>query len=105
MKSKLVIGLTTCQSKESAITLIQSLLGKQLIACGQIEGPIKSIYLWEGKLTQETEWRVVLKFNKINCDELTTAIRVEHSYEIPQWVYWEIESSNEYSKWVNNPNA
>ena len=103
MKSNLGIGLTTCQSKESAITLIRSLLAKQLIVCGQIEGPIISMYSWEGKLTQETEWRVVLKYKKINCSELTTAIKLEHSYEIPQWVYWEVESTNEYLKWANNP--
>jgi periplasmic divalent cation tolerance protein len=103
MISNLGIGLTTCQSEESATTLTHSLLSKNLIACGQINGPITSIYSWNGKLTESEEWRVVLKFKLSNSDKIESILRQEHEYKVPQWVIWTCESSEDYARWVNNP--
>ena len=103
MISNLGIGLTTCQSEESAKSLTHSLLSKNLIACGQINGPITSIYSWNGELNECKEWRVVLKFKLSNSDKIENILKQEHEYEIPQWVFWESQSTDDYARWVNAP--
>ena len=41
--------------------LIDELLQRRLIACGQVLGPISSRYRWEGRVEHEQEWLGLLK--------------------------------------------
>jgi periplasmic divalent cation tolerance protein len=84
MISNLGIGLTTCENKESAKALTRSLLNKNLIACGQINGPLTSIYSWNSKLAQSEEWRVVMKFKLSNSDRIERILRQAHEYKVSQ---------------------
>ena len=106
MKNKKEIGVavTTCSSKEAASRIVNDLLRNDLIACGQIEGPIESMYRWKGNLEKDTEWRISLKFDPGKEVELKEAVKGLHPYDIPQWVAWKAESSEEYYDWVVNPN-
>jgi periplasmic divalent cation tolerance protein len=103
MKAKIYIGLTTCNDKQNALHLIKVLLNKDLIACGQVEGPIVSRYIWEDGTQEAQEWRVVLKFKIGNEERVFKALKNEHQYETPQWVFWSVCSSDEFFQWVNNP--
>ena len=103
MKGKIYIGLTTCSQKQDALNMIRILLDKGLIACGQVEGPIASHYIWEDGVQETQEWRVVLKFKIENDEGVFSSLKNEHPYQNPQWVYWEAGSSDEFSQWVNNP--
>ena len=103
MNAKIYIGLTTCNDKKDALHIIKLLLTKGLIACGQVDGPIVSQYIWENKIQERQEWRVVLKFKIGNEKALHKALKSEHLYENPQWAYWQAGSSDEFSQWVNNP--
>jgi periplasmic divalent cation tolerance protein len=103
MNGKVYIGLTTCNQKQDALNMIKVLLDKGLIACGQVEGPIVSQYIWENETQEAQEWRVVLKFKTANEEGVFNALKKEHKYENPQWVYWEAGSSDEFFQWVNNP--
>ena len=105
MKSKdeniVMTGWTTVSYKQDAVDMIQKLLDKGLIACGQISGPIESHYKWKGKITTDNEWRVVLKYSKKNEKKMLKNIQQLHPYEVPQWASVGIESTAEYAKWVN----
>ncbi len=105
MNEKVYIGLTTCNQKQDALNMIKVLLDKGLIACGQVEGPIVSQYIWENETQETQEWRVVLKFKTGNEKGVLSALKKEHHYENPQWVYWEVGSSDEFFQWVNNPSG
>ena len=63
--SEIGIGQTTCATQKDANLLVQILLDKGLLACGQIQGPISSKYLWKGKFEENEEWRISLKFNTL----------------------------------------
>jgi periplasmic divalent cation tolerance protein len=103
IKKKIGVAVTTCSSKESASRIVNDLLMANLIACGQIEGPIESIYQWKGKLEKETEWKISLKFDLGKQAELQEAIKAIHPYDTPQWVAWEAGASDGYYDWVVNP--
>lgn len=103
MKHRIGIGITTCPDENAALEIVESLLRSNLIACGQVEGPLKSIYRWDGRLNRETEWKVTLKFKLSNLDDLGFKLREIHPYDVPQWVAWDAEASEEYGKWVDDP--
>jgi len=97
---QLMIGWTTVPSEEKAKEILQFLLNKKLIACGQIDGPVCSIYEWRNKIEEDTEWRITLKFKSTNQSKIYKCFVEIHPYETPQWVFWEVNSSEEYRNWV-----
>ena len=101
MKADLYIGFTTCETEEDAISLIDKLLEKPLIACGQIDGPILSMYPWGGEIKSEKEWRVILKFKFSLKSAVLKTLLIHHKYETPEWVCYPAESTANYAAWVN----
>ena len=55
----MIIIQTTIGSEEEARELTNYLVNKQLIACGTFT-KIQSIYKWEGKIQQESEYEINL---------------------------------------------
>ena len=53
----MIIIQTTIGSEEEARELTNYLVNKQLIACGTFT-KIQSIYKWEGKIQQESEYEI-----------------------------------------------
>ena len=102
MKLEIGIGLTTCSSIKAGKALVQRLLQKKLIACGQVEKEIESYYYWNGKKEVSREVRVVVKFKFGNEHEIEKLFLDEHEYKTPQWVYWNASGSAGYTSWVNN---
>ena len=93
--------LTTFPSLASAEEVIGELFQKKLIACAQIDGPVRSYYRWDGKLNDGEEWRVLLKTTSEKLEDLELEIRRIHDYDTPQWLILEAKASVEYLKWVN----
>lgn len=97
-----MVGWTTVPSQEKAMEIIQFLINKKLIACGHIDGPFFSIYKWRKKIEKDIEWRITLKFIKTDQNKIFDHFRVIHPYDTPQWLYWEVNASEEYKNWVCN---
>jgi periplasmic divalent cation tolerance protein len=93
--------LTTTDSEESAQALAASAVGGRLAACGQVDGPIKSVYQWQEKVEIDTEWRVLLKSTAARYDELEALIKSVHSYDTPEIIATPITAgSDEYLAWL-----
>ena len=93
--------LITFPSLASAEEVIGELFQKKLIACAQIDGPVRSYYRWDGKLNDGEEWRVLLKTTAEKLEELELETSRIHYYDTPQWLVLEAKASVEYLKWVN----
>ena len=103
MKGKddiIMVGWTTVTSQKDAQNMVHSLLESKLIACGEIEGPFSTIYRWNEKIVEDDEWRVCLKFPKSLKTKIKKRVSKIHPYELPQWICWEVETSEEYKTWV-----
>ena len=98
--NKIIVGCTTVSSKKDALLIVRELVYSKLIACGQIDGPILSVYQWKEKLVEEREWKISLKFAQNNSIEVFKKIKVIHPYETPQWVCWDVLASKEFKTWV-----
>ena len=98
--TKCMVILTTFPSKEAAKNYLHKLLDKNCIACGQLKGPVESLYRWKGKTAVETEWQVILKTTKEKVREAFIETKVIHPYEIFQWIVIDALTSKEYAKWM-----
>ncbi|GAA2989756.1 divalent-cation tolerance protein CutA [Actinokineospora diospyrosa] len=92
--------VTTTGTAEEAESLATSIVAGHLGACVHIV-PITSVYRWEGAITKDPEWRLVVKTTADRVTALIEHIQRNHSYDLPQVVAVEIaQGSPEYLDWV-----
>ena len=78
--SDAIVVITTLASADEAVTLIQALLERRLIACGNILPGVRSLYRWEGKVADEREVIVFMKTRAARLDALEMAFGELHPY-------------------------
>ena len=102
MSDKLIV-LTTAGSETEARKMAQTLVERRLAACVNIIPRIQSVYRWEGKVGETEECLLLIKTVKAREDQVRTAIRELHTYDLPECIAIPIESgSGEYLKWLSD---
>ena len=97
----LMIGWTTLATREEAKTLARKLVESRLVACAQIDGPIRSVYRWEEKVEASDEWRLTLKFSAAILTAVEKSVLAAHPYSTPEWIVIRAENvSEKYLSWV-----
>ena len=100
--SQHLLVLTTIGSEEDAARLGRSLVEKRLVACVNVIGPVRSIFLWKGKVEDESERVLLMKTRADRYVDLETAIKELHPYEVPEVIAIPIErGSQDYLSWVD----
>ncbi|MBI3033837.1 divalent-cation tolerance protein CutA [Candidatus Woesearchaeota archaeon] len=90
----------TFRDEPEARSIARHLLEKRLIACANIF-PVKSMFWWQGKVTDEQEVAMLAKAPKRNFGRIKDEVRKLHSYEVPCIVSLPVEHKDEdFSKWV-----
>ena len=98
-----VIVSTTAASEELLNGIAYTLVEKQLAACCQISGPIKSIYRWDGKVESSAEHICSIKTTSKHVSAITETIREIHSYDEPEIVVTPIVGgSDSYLNWISD---
>lgn len=93
--------LTTTASEAEAGRIAHALVEQRLAACVNIVPRIQSIYRWQGKAEQGEEYLLLIKSSLALQEKVRAAVRSQHSYEVPEFVVFRIESgSEEYLKWM-----
>ncbi|MCX7816061.1 MAG: divalent-cation tolerance protein CutA [Syntrophales bacterium] len=94
--------VVTVDTKERAESIASLLVEQKLAACVQVSGPVKSVYHWQGKLEEATEWMCFIKSRRELYQELENAIRSNHPYEVPEILAFPVLIGYEpYLQWVN----
>jgi periplasmic divalent cation tolerance protein len=92
---------TTTDSPEAAAELARSAVQARVAACGQVVGPIRSVYRWQGKIDNATEWLVLFKTTADRSAALVDHVRSAHTYEVPEIIVTPITGGNPaYLTWV-----
>ncbi|WP_460701588.1 divalent-cation tolerance protein CutA [Myceligenerans halotolerans] len=100
-EAQLVQLATTFDAEEEAGDLAVSAVEARLAACAQTEGPITSVFHWDGAVQKEREWRVTFRTTAALTERLTEYIVREHSYEVPEVVVTPVIGGHqEYLGWV-----
>ena len=89
----------TFKDRASASTMIDLLIDKKLIACGNIM-PIESCYFWQGSKVREGEYVAIMKSMPTLKHDIESEVVNNHSYEVPCIITWLAEANLAYGKWV-----
>lgn len=97
----MIIGWTTTERREDAERLARGAVTARLAACAQVEGPVKSFYHWEGKMTEAAEFRIWFKAIPANAAALGAWVQHHHPCAVPQWLVVNAENVGEkYLSWA-----
>lgn len=91
----------TLPSSDEAKTLAHKLVKNKLVACANIIPGITSVYEWEGKVEESSEYMLMGKTRTALAEELTTFVKANHSYSCPEVITAQIhEGSSDYLNWI-----
>ena len=100
--SMLTLVLTTVGNQSDALSL-SNLAVEAGAACAQVDGPVQSVYRWEGRLESSEEWRVLIKVVPGQLPGVRDRVLSAHPYDTPQWV--EISAdfvAEKYLQWARS---
>jgi len=94
------VVLTTTDSETHAERIVDAVLEAKLAACLQLM-PIKSCYVWEGKISRDTEVLMLIKAKSADYDALAACVRAAHTYDVPEIVRLDIAAGEKsYLDWI-----
>jgi periplasmic divalent cation tolerance protein len=97
----LMIAWTTVAKREDADRIAAEAVGAGLAACVQVEGPVRSVYRWEGRLENAEEFRLMFKCLPGQLASLEQHVLARHPYDTPEWIAVEAYSAGEkYLSWA-----
>jgi periplasmic divalent cation tolerance protein len=101
MSDELRIGLTTCDNADVAERIAIELVERGLAACVKLDPNVRSIYRFNGELQDHSEIRLMVKFAARNGPAIESFIKVNLTYEIPEWIVIRPESvCQKYLDWA-----
>jgi periplasmic divalent cation tolerance protein len=97
---KLIIIISTYPNKNSINKIANKLVKDKIIACVNIT-KISSIYSWQGKIKNTSEYLALFKTTQKNKKSLKEKIKATHPYKVPEIAEINITSINKsYLKWL-----
>jgi len=91
----------TAKGEEEANRIGQALVGEKLAACVNIH-PIRSIFRWQGEISQEDEVAILAKTRAELVDEVMSRVKELHSYEVPCIIVLPLEKGNpDFLEWIS----
>ena len=97
---KLVLIISTYPNKKSILKIANELVKTKIIACVNIS-KIDSVYSWNGKIQNSSEYIAIFKTITKNKIKLKKKIVETHPYDVPEIVEIDIVSINKsYLNWL-----
>lgn len=96
------VVLCSCP-QDAASDLARKVVEARLAACVQVIPQIESHYWWEGKVCSDAEALLVLKTDESVVGSLTSFLKEQHSYSVPEVVSLTIlpdEGNLDYLSWL-----
>jgi periplasmic divalent cation tolerance protein len=81
---KISLVMTSVGTEQQAVEISEELIARRLATCINIVPCLRSIYRWKGKVCEDTEYLLLIKTPEKLFEEVSSAIREYHSYELPE---------------------
>ncbi|MCC6416263.1 MAG: divalent-cation tolerance protein CutA [Opitutaceae bacterium] len=103
----MLIAWTTVSRRAEAETIAQTAVAQGRASCVQIDGPIASVYCWEGHVESVEEYRLTFKLLPEQAESLEQLVHKLHPYETPEWIVVPASHvSEKYLSWARaTPNS
>ena len=96
-----IIILVTAGSETEAETIAKALVAERLAACVNILNPVRSIYRWEGKVTDDRECLLIIKTQVERFAVVEEKVKALHSYQVPEIIALPVvQGSTPYLHWL-----
>ena len=97
---KLVLIISTYSNKKLILKIANDLVKTRIIACVNIS-KIDSVYSWNGKIQNSSEYIAIFKTVTKNKTKLKKKITETHPYDVPEIVEIDVTSINKpYLNWL-----
>ena len=97
---KPVLIISTYPNKKLILKISNELVKTKIIACVNIS-KIDSVYSWNGKIQNSSEYIAIFKTIKKNKTKLKKKITETHPYDVPEIVEIDVTSINKsYLNWL-----
>ncbi len=91
----------TAKDEEEASRIGKALVSEKLAACVNLH-PIKSIFRWQGEVSQEDEVVLLAKTRAELANEVISRVKELHSYEVPCAIVLPLEKgSPDFLEWIS----
>ncbi|MGH7897442.1 MAG: divalent-cation tolerance protein CutA [Candidatus Binatia bacterium] len=99
--ARAIVVLVTAGSVEVAERIAHALVEERLAACVNVIPGVRSIYHWQGKISEDQEWLLVVKTRRARFEAVAERVRSLHSYEVPEVIALEVsDGSKPYLDWL-----
>ena len=97
-----IIVFVTCETKEQAESIAQTLVTEKLAACVNILPKMWSCYVWKEELNWSEEFQLLIKTTQGRFAQLQERVTTMHTYEVPEIVSVLMESAPQnYLDWID----
>jgi periplasmic divalent cation tolerance protein len=80
------VAWTTVATAGEAEEMARALVTEGLAVCVQVEGPLRSHYVWQGEPTVAEEHRLTFKCRDEDLCALEAEVLARHPYSVPEWI-------------------
>jgi periplasmic divalent cation tolerance protein len=102
VQDKFIVVLITVPSQEVGEKIAKVLVEQKLAACVNTISPIKSLFRWQGMVSDEEEFLLLVKSRAdLFENELVPAVLDIHPYQVPEIIALPIlMGAQEYLDWI-----
>lgn len=96
-----IVVFITVPKEEEAVNIAKILVDTKRAACVNMLKNIRSVYRWEGKIEDDTEFLMIAKTRKELFESLKEKVKELHSYSVPEIIALPIVAGSEdYLAWL-----
>jgi len=98
---KITLVMTSVGTEQQAVEISEELITRRLATCVNIVPCLRSIYRWKGKVCEDTEYLLLIKTPEKLFEQVSSAIREYHSYELPEILALPVTAAEtNFHQWV-----
>jgi len=105
-KQSALVMFVTVSSEKEALRIGRRLVEAGVVACVNVLPHIRSLFRWEGKVSDEPEVLMILKTRASLFQDIKMTIKAIHSYSVPEIIALPIvQGSEDYLHWLYESTA
>lgn len=87
-----------CPDAETAASLARTLVEEKLAACGNVIGPIRSVFCWRDEMDEAEEFGLLLKTDASLLERAVARVEDAHPYDEPAVLGWRCDAAGDATR-------
>jgi periplasmic divalent cation tolerance protein len=101
-----LVAFSTFPDPDKAAEVARTLVSEQLAACVNLVGPVRSIYRWNGEISDDKETLAVIKTTTERFEAMKARLVGLHPYEVAEVIALPVDGGHApYLAWVADSTA